>query len=256
MNDLIALGAIAAALGIARWWFHASLPVAAIAVVDWALTIMAALGLAIVLFTVLELFLPRLPRFSLVPIYAVMYVLVSAAIRSVRRQTSVSAPGFNDEPDPDRSQRPISGPIGRVGPYGLMAVFYSSQLLCLLNPLQIAEMVRQATGNAALVGREKRSGDDGRGYRTRVAYTLPFDGEWLVANGGATPKTSHSWDILGQRFALDFVQANEAPSDPHRPGDESGRVFLLRPRNLRGGGRNRGRRGGSGSPSVPRLGPL
>ena len=210
MNDLVAVGVIVVGLGIARWRVHARLPVAVVAVVDWAMSIMAAFALAAVLFTALELLLPWLPRLSIVPIYAVMYVLVSAAIRSVQRQTSVSAPGFDDEPDLDRSQRPIAGPIGRFGPYGLMATFYSSQLLCLLNPFQVAELVRQATGNAALVGREKRSGDDGRGYRTQVAYTLPFDGEWLVANGGASPKTSHSWDILGQRFALDFVQANEA----------------------------------------------
>ena len=91
-----------------------------------------------------------------------------------------------------------------------MATFYSTQLLCLFNPFQIAELVRQVAGNATLVGREKRSGDDGRNYETRVVYTLPFGGEWLVVNGGATPKTSHSWDVLGQRFALDFVQANEA----------------------------------------------
>ncbi|MCY4636266.1 MAG: M23 family metallopeptidase, partial [Acidobacteria bacterium] len=160
--------------------------------------------------TALELLLPWLPRLSILPIYLVMYVLVSAAIRSVQRQTSVSGPGFDDESDLDRPQRPIAGPIGRFGPYGLMATFYSSQLLCLFNPFQVAELVQQATGNAALVGREKRSGDDGRGYRTQVAYTLPFDGEWFVANGGATPKTSHSWDILGQRFALDFVQADDA----------------------------------------------
>lgn len=210
MNDLVVLAVIAVGLGIARWWFHARLPAAAVAVVDWAMLMMAALGLTFVLFTALELFLPWLPRVSLVPIYAVMYVLVSAAIRSVQRQTSASVPGFDNEPDLDRSQWPISGPIGRLGPYGLMATFYSSQLLCFCNPFQVAEMVRQTAGNAALARREKRSGDDGRGYRTQVAYTLPFYGEWLVANGGTTPKTSHSWDILGQRFALDFVQANEA----------------------------------------------
>ena len=213
MNDLVVLGAIAVVLGIARWRFHSRLPVAAVALVGWAMPIMAALGLtAIALFTALELFSYRLPGFSILLIYVVMYVLVSAAIRSVQRRTlvSVSVPGFDDEPDRDRSHWPISGPIGRFGPYGLMATFYSSQLLCLFNPFQVAELVRQATGNLALVGREKRSGDDGRSYETQVAYTLPFDGEWLVANGGATPKTSHSWDILGQRFALDFVQADEA----------------------------------------------
>ena len=32
---------------------------------------------------------------------------------------------------------------------------------------------------------------------------------WVVVNGGSTPETSHSWDVLGQRFALDFVQADE-----------------------------------------------
>ena len=209
MNDLVALGVIAVGLGIARW-FHTRLPVAAVAVIDRAVHIMAALGLAFVLFTALELFLPWLPRFSIVPIYAVMYLLVPAAIRSMQRETSASVPGFDDEPELNRSQRPISGPIGRFGPYGLMATFYSSQLLCFFNPFQVAELVQQTVGNAVLVGREKRSGDDGRGYKTQVAYTLPFDGEWLVANGGATPKTSHSWDILGQRFALDFLQANEA----------------------------------------------
>ena len=213
MNDLVAvgvIGVIAVGLGIARWRFHAGLPVPVVAVVDWATSIMAAFALAAGLFTALELLLPWLPRLSILPIYLVMYILVSAAIRSVQRQTSVSGPGFDDEPDLDRPQRPIAGPIGRFGPYGLMATFYSSQLLCLFNLFQVAELVQQATGNAALVGREKRSGDDGRGYRTQVAYTLPFDGEWFVANGGATPKTSHSWDILGQRFALDFVQADDA----------------------------------------------
>ena len=175
-----------------------------------AMLIMTALGLTnIVLFTALELFDYRLPLFTIVPIYLVMRVCIWATLRSARRRTATPVHGFDDEPDADLSHRPISGPIGRFGPYGLTATFHSTQLLCLFNPFQVAEVVRQAAGNAALVGREKRSGEDGRNYETRVVYTLPFDGEWLVANGGATPKTSHSWDILGQRFALDFVQANE-----------------------------------------------
>ncbi|MCY4074812.1 MAG: M23 family metallopeptidase [Acidobacteria bacterium] len=213
MNDLVAravIAVIAVGLGIARWRFHARLPVAAVAVVDWAMSIIAALGLTIVVVTALELFRPSLPLFSALAIYAVMYILVEAAIRSVQRQTSILVPGRDDEPDLEfPGLLAIAGPIGRFGPYGLTATFYSSQLLCFFNPFQLVETVRQETGNAALVGREKRSGDDGRGYRTRVTYTLPFDGEWFVASGGATPKTSHSWDILGQRFALDFVQVND-----------------------------------------------
>ena len=215
------LGLIVLVLGIARWRFHARLPAAAVGVIDF---IGAALGLtALALFTALELFDFGLPQFTVVPIYLVMGVLVWSAIRSVRWRTP--APGCDDGPDPDRSHGPTSGPIGRFGPYGLMATFYSTQLLCLFNPFQVVELVRQAAGNATLAGREKRSGDDGRSYETRVVYTLPFDGEWLVANGGATPETSHSWDVLGQRFALDFVQANDVFQTHTGRGTKAGDYF-------------------------------
>ena len=215
MSFLVTLGLIVVMLGIARSRFHARLPAAAVAVIDfilyWVMLVMTALGLtAIVDFTALELFDYRLPPSTIVPIYLVLFFLVWASTRSVQRRRPTPVPGFDDEREVDRSHWPISGPIGRFGPYGLMATFYSTQLLCLFNPFQVVELVRQVAGNATLVRREKRSGDDGRSYETRVVYTLPFDGEWLVANGGATPKTSHSWDILGQRFTLDFVQANEA----------------------------------------------
>lgn len=122
-----------------------------------------------------------------------------------------SCPGHErmNEPDP-RESWPISGPIGRFGPRAIETVWAWTQWLTLLNPFQVLQMVRQSEGDSALVAREKRSGDDGRGYETRAIYTLPFKGEWLLCKGGATPETSHSWDVLGQRFALDFVQANEA----------------------------------------------
>lgn len=217
----IALGLIVAVLGATRLLFHARLPATAVAVIDfvlyWAMLISTALGLtAVVLLAALELLDYRLPQPAIVAIYVLLvvllrllYVLVRASMRSLRRQSQPRFPGFDDAPEIDRSHWPISGPIGRLGPYGLVVTFYSTQLLCLFNPYQVVEIIRQLAGNATLVGREKRSGDDGRSYQTRVVYTLPFDGEWLVANGGTTPKTSHSWDILGQRFALDFVQADQ-----------------------------------------------
>lgn len=40
---------------------------------------------------------------------------------------------------------------------------------------------------------------------TKIIYSLPVRGDWLVANGGETPETSHSYDIINQRYALDFV---------------------------------------------------
>ena len=36
-------------------------------------------------------------------------------------------------------------------------------------------------------------------------YILPFDGEWLVFNGGISKKSSHSWSIKSQKYAYDFI---------------------------------------------------
>lgn len=42
-------------------------------------------------------------------------------------------------------------------------------------------------------------------YQTKAAYRLPFQGFWWVAKGGLDPETSHSWELLGQRYAYDFL---------------------------------------------------
>ena len=52
-------------------------------------------------------------------------------------------------------------------------------------------------------------------YPQQVEYRLPFEGEWLVMGGGITPETSHSWDLLSQRYAYDFVIA-DATGRRHR----------------------------------------
>ena len=39
----------------------------------------------------------------------------------------------------------------------------------------------------------------------KVEYTLPFGGEWYTINGGVTQNTSHSWEVLPQRFAYDYA---------------------------------------------------
>jgi len=143
------------------------------------------------------------------PLLAILAICIASRWVVGRLRGPAREPESADEPDL-RESWPISGPIGRFGPRAPDAVWAWTQWLILLNPFQVLEMVRQSEGDSALVARETRSGDDCRGYETRAVYTLPFEGEWLLCNGGATPETSHSWDVLGQRFALDFVQANEA----------------------------------------------
>lgn len=40
---------------------------------------------------------------------------------------------------------------------------------------------------------------------TRVALALPFSGRWVVQNSPAGRVPSHGIDVLGQRYAIDFV---------------------------------------------------
>jgi len=42
-------------------------------------------------------------------------------------------------------------------------------------------------------------------YDCKVDYILPFEGKWTVFNGGVGKGISHSWDILPQRYAYDFI---------------------------------------------------
>lgn len=143
----------------------------------------------------------ELPRWSAVVIYLAAYWLLARVRRAPRPADA--------EPAPSLPPMPTSGPIGRLGQPGLMAVFYATNLLALLNPWQLWQVSRQLIGNNRLQRRERDTGDDRRTYRSRPAYRLPFDGQWLLYNGGDTPRTSHSWDVLGQRYALDFVVADD-----------------------------------------------
>ena len=42
-------------------------------------------------------------------------------------------------------------------------------------------------------------------YDCKVDYILPFEGKWTVFNGGIGKELSHSWNIVPQRYAYDFI---------------------------------------------------
>lgn len=185
--------------------------------------ILLALSLTLaVLFAGSTLFEVYLPGYVVVGLYFLFYIL-TAWIRSSddSESNSDTATFENDQPH-DRSHWPLSGPFRRFGPktggFLIGSIFLSTNLLSLLNPFQLVQIVKQTIGNTRLVNREKKSGINMLDYQTKAEYCLPFRGEWLVYNGGYTPKTSHSWDILGQRFALDFVIADENFSRHQRKG--------------------------------------
>jgi len=167
------------------------------------MTIVIALGVTLLIALTLEYGLGyELPGLAVIAAYLFIYWLIN---RWRLRRLSESE---GAEPQPELPDFPVSGPIGRLGQWGLLAAFTVSNLLSVLNPFQLVQIVRQLVGNLRLQERMRKEGHDGSGYETGTTYTLPFPGEWLLLNGGTTPKTSHSWDILGQRFAMDFVKAD------------------------------------------------
>jgi murein DD-endopeptidase MepM/ murein hydrolase activator NlpD len=71
-------------------------------------------------------------------------------------------------------------------------------------------MLAQNFGQLIAVIRRRGHLPDAASHVQQARYTLPFRGEWFVFNGGVTQATSHSWDILAQRYAYDFVIADAA----------------------------------------------
>lgn len=90
-------------------------------------------------------------------------------------------------------------------------MFYSTGLLTFLNPFQLFQIIKQAIGNSKLSSDKKNLIENAENYQNETNYILPFEKnkEWLVYNGGTTKQSSHSWGVITQRFAYDFVIANE-----------------------------------------------
>jgi hypothetical protein len=147
------------------------------------------------------------PGYLILLFYLSTYVVVNR-VRSRGQDTTIA-----QEPMADRSEWPLSGPLNGLGKtFGRIlfsAIFWSTHLFSILNPFQLKQVIYQLAGNAELEKREEARDKDGSDYVTKANYRLPFHGEWLVYNGGMTPETSHSWEILSQRYALDFVKADE-----------------------------------------------
>jgi hypothetical protein len=76
----------------------------------------------------------------------------------------------------------------------------------ILNPRGLIQTLQQAIGQFMAIG---RSLVKGVAYDESMSFILPFEGVWKVYNGGVTRKTSHSWSLIGQRYAYDFVVVDD-----------------------------------------------
>ena len=145
----------------------------------------------------------RWPLLFTVLFYMSVYLITDRIVKSLVGTEKVEVarhPGVN---------WPLSGPAGRAGNAVVLLAFLPSSILTLVNPLQLLHNIRQLLGQQKAAARLAEIGGNLSDYKNKMRYRLPFDGSWLTYNGGQTPGISHSWNLLAQRYAYDFVIADD-----------------------------------------------
>ncbi|MFQ6611598.1 MAG: M23 family metallopeptidase [Fidelibacterota bacterium] len=79
--------------------------------------------------------------------------------------------------------------------------FISVFLWQFLNPFGIWQSILQNGGQIIAILRSRIS----KVVTPSISMSLPFDGCWTVVNGGIDKTSSHSWNVITQRYAYDFV---------------------------------------------------
>lgn len=100
------------------------------------------------------------------------------------------------------------------------AVYVLSMLCWATTPWGILTQILQLGGQFIAYFRYRNGVPSIELHTPQTALTLPFDGEWTVVNGGVTEDTSHSWEILSQRYAYDFVITDEEGKTHTGDGEE------------------------------------
>ena len=143
-------------------------------------------------------YLPGVPRELRLLQLLFLLLLVPSCVSWLQRRRS----NVIKSPAPQLPLPPASG-----GMPAFLIRFFASQILCMIAPKMIAQQFRHLVGDARA---SIRAIDDAENYAQPIAFRLPFDAPangfyWYVYNGGVDRTTSHSWDLVGQRFAYDFV---------------------------------------------------
>ena len=98
--------------------------------------------------------------------------------------------------------------------------FVVSTLRWAITPWGLLAQGLQLGGNVVPYLRYRGRLPDRDRHAPETALTAPFDGEWTTVNGGVTAATSHSWGLVAQRYAYDFL-VTDADGETHDgDGDE------------------------------------
>ena len=94
----------------------------------------------------------------------------------------------------------------------------TATLSILVNPFLFVQALLLNIGQFHVLPRDANASTKSSGLVTSERYGIPLGGEWLVANGGVTKQTSHSWGLPNQRYAYDFVKAADSLEDNSASG--------------------------------------
>lgn len=87
--------------------------------------------------------------------------------------------------------------------------FYISLMYQQLNPFVQLQGIGQLAGHVPILARYRGRLPTPDSYVQSTSFRLPFDGEWTVVNGSHEREHSHSWGLLGQRYAYDVVMTDD-----------------------------------------------
>lgn len=88
-----------------------------------------------------------------------------------------------------------------------------------ITPMGILTQILQIGGNFVPYVRYRGRLPNRERHVPETDLTLPFDGEWRAVNGGVTKSTSHSWGLVSQRYAYDFVVTDDDGDTHEGDGD-------------------------------------
>ncbi|ABR47982.1 peptidase M23B [Alkaliphilus metalliredigens QYMF] len=152
-------------------------------------------GLLGIILYIIGFLVPGLTNLLVVAILTGVLMVIISSLGGMAKDEEVKDQDNQEEPD-----FPLPGPSEKAGKIKSYAKYYISGGLALANPFQLYQMMMQMLG---MIGAAEL-----KDFQQKGKYILPFSEEWSVVNGGIKQKDSHSWEIINQRYAYDFVIAD------------------------------------------------
>lgn len=89
--------------------------------------------------------------------------------------------------------------------FAYLKYFLSAFIWSVANPFGLRQSIYQVAGQVAALFRWLLRSE--RFTEEDLVLALPFEGQWKAINGGVEPRESHSWGLIAQRYAYDFLIA-------------------------------------------------